>query len=93
MLILVGTKLDEKTKIVVSLDQANKWAETHNMGYYEVSSKEQINVTRLFENCIRESFTKFRKENVKKNVTEFKVQNRKSKNKGCFEKFFSWIGF
>lgn len=51
--ILVGNKLDEPTRRVVSETEAKRFADSIKINYFETSAKENLNVEQMFQ-CITE---------------------------------------
>lgn len=62
IMILIGSKKDMEEKREVSNDEALEWANQHNMGYFEVSSKENWNVKEVFEFAVQKCLRRFKLE-------------------------------
>ena len=80
--VLVGTKIDKEREIGVF--EGMQFAKDNNMAYYEISSKEDENVDKLFKYCVLKCFRRFRKEENKNKVEEFRVFNKRKRDRGCF---------
>ena len=74
-MVLIGTKLDLKDKRQVRYEDAKKFAENNNINYYEISSKENLNISTLFlditKNCI------IKEDDKDKNITLEIKKNKK----------------
>ena len=57
VLILIGNKKDGERE--VETEEAMTWANTHNMGYFETSAKENLNVDDAFEFAVEKCFKRF----------------------------------
>jgi small GTP-binding protein domain len=84
--ILVGCKSDLAEERVVSLEDAQEWCKNHgNIPYFEVSAKENINVTKAFNDVARLVTEKEKDEEVFtiKAVKLKESTSEKPKTAGC----------
>jgi small GTP-binding protein len=82
VLFLIGNKIDDTQNREVKKEEALKLAEEYGLSYFEVSSKEGINVYEIVTKLIFEAFSK-----SKESKKFFKLQsqqNTKKKKKCCF---------
>ena len=49
---LVGNKVDLEDKRIINKEEANKFAEEHNLPYIETSAKDGINIEELFDKSL-----------------------------------------
>ena len=49
---LVGNKIDLEDKRVIKKEEANKFAEEHNLPYIETSAKDGINIEELIDKSL-----------------------------------------
>lgn len=52
ILVLCGNKIDNNTKRIVSTEEAERISKEYGMTYYETSAKENVNINKLFYDCI-----------------------------------------
>ena len=79
---LVGNKIDLNDKREITTEEGQKYAEDHNINYYEVSAKTGININDLFNDIIKGSINKLNIEDKDKIVAQLdskKIQKRKKK--------------
>jgi len=75
--VLVGTKLDLESERTVSLEEGKMMAEKHNIKFFEASSKDNVNVGKVFETLAKDI----------KDVQERKERERRQKNEDELQRF------
>lgn len=84
-IILVGTKLDLKSKREISVEQASEYAKCLRVNYHEISSKDNINIDKVFIDITRQIKLYFDREKYKNLEKEriIKLQKSGKKLKYC----------
>ena len=80
-IILVGTKLDLQSKREISVEQASEYAKDLRVNYYEISSKDNINIDKVFIDITRQIKLYFDMEKYKNLEKERIIKFQKSKKK------------
>lgn len=78
LIILVGNKSDLSSQRVISYDEALKFANDHNMKYYETSAKTDQNIDEIFLDSAKEIYDKLSKKsfNIPNNNSAVKIINQ-----------------
>jgi Ras-related protein Rab-1A len=82
-IVVIGTKMDLKSRRKVSHEEGKLYANTHGFDFYETSSKENINVDELFEKSSKAVLGNFMtelKNNAENSITEKKKKILSSQN-------------
>ena len=77
---LVGNKSDLVDNRVISKEEADKFAEEHNLPYIETSAKEGVNIDELFDNSINKYLNGIHFKIEEKNIT---LEQANNSEKGC----------
>lgn len=62
-LVLIGNKIDDSYRRVVSIDEATEFAKKHKMLYIETSAKHNINIDNFYKLLIQDIYNRMDKEN------------------------------
>ncbi len=65
---LVGNKVDLEDKRIINKEEANKFAEEHNLPYIETSAKDGINIEELFDKSLDKYLVGINIKNEEKNI-------------------------
>ena len=65
---LVGNKSDLSEQRVIKNEEANKFAEEHNLPYIETSAKDGINIEELFDKSLDKFLIEINFKNEEKNI-------------------------
>ena len=65
---LVGNKVDLDEKRVIKKEEANQFAEEHNLPYIETSAKDGINIEELFDKSLDKYLIGINFKNEDKNI-------------------------
>ena len=84
-IILIGTKSDLETERKISRENAEKFAKSINVSYYEISSKTNININEVFEDMVKQIkiTIDIEKEIVKEEKNKFIRLHTKTYKKCC----------
>ena len=77
---LVGNKTDLEEQRVIQKEEANKFAEEHNLPYIETSAKEGFNIEELFDKSLDKYLIGINFKNEDKNI---KLDENQSSQGGC----------
>ena len=77
---LVGNKTDLEEQRVIQKEEANKFAEEHNLPYIETSAKEGFNIEELFDKSLDKYLIGINFKNEDKNI---KLDEIQSSQGGC----------
>ena len=77
---LVGNKVDLEDKRIINKEEANKFAEEHNLPYIETSAKDGINIDELFDESIDKFLKGINSNNEEKNI---KLEEINKGQTGC----------
>lgn len=83
VLFLIGNKIDETKKRVVSKEDAKKLAEEYGVSYFEVSCKDGVNVYEILCKLIFEAFSKAKGNNQNFQINAESNHNADKKKKKC----------
>lgn len=98
ILMLAGTKIDLENLRVIKTEQGEKFASDHNMAFYEVSAKKNINIENLFDTLILKIYNDYINGKIKNGIREYGMNqiifnsrnnNTKDTNKSRFKFFCS----
>ena len=76
----MGNKSDLVDNRVISKEEADKFAEEHNLPYIETSAKEGVNIDELFDNSINKYLNGIHFKIEEKNIT---LEQANNSEKGC----------
>ena len=77
---LVGNKVDLEDKRIINKEEANKFAEEHNLPYIETSAKDGINIEELFDKSLDKYLVGINITNEEKNI---KLEEINKGQTGC----------
>ena len=77
---LVGNKVDLEDKRIINKEEANKFAEEHNLPYIETSAKDGINIEELFDKSLDKYLVGINIKNEEKNI---KLEEINKGQAGC----------
>ena len=77
---LVGNKVDLEDKRIINKEEANKFAEEHNLPYIETSAKDGINIEELFDKSLDKYLVGINIKNEEKNI---KLEELNKGQTGC----------
>ena len=77
---LVGNKVDLDEKRVIKKEEANQFAEEHNLPYIETSAKDGINIEELFDKSLDKYLIGINFKNEDKNI---KLEEINKGQTGC----------
>ena len=77
---LVGNKTDLVDKRVINKEEANKFAEEHNLPYIETSAKDGVNIEELFDKSLDKFLIGINFKNEEKNI---KLEEINKGQTGC----------
>ena len=77
---LVGNKVDLEDKRIINKEEANKFAEEHNLPYIETSAKDGINIEELFDKSLDKYLVGINIKNEEKNIKLEEINNGQT---GC----------
>ena len=77
---LVGNKVDLEDKRIINKEEANKFAEEHNLPYIETSAKDGINIEELFDKSLDKYLVGNNIKNEEKNI---KLEEINKGQTGC----------
>ena len=78
---LVGNKVDLEDKRIINKEEANKFAEEHNLPYIETSAKDGINIEELFDKSLDKYLVGINIKNEEKNIKLEEIN--KTQNSCC----------
>ena len=77
---LVGNKTDLEDKRAITKEEANQFAEEHNLPYIETSAKEGFNIEELFDKSLDKYLIGINLKNEEKNIKLDEINNNQG---GC----------
>ena len=80
---LVGNKIDDEERRVISEEKGHKLGEEFKLDYFETSAKKSIGVNEVFNKLIKEIHKSYQEQNEEQEANMICINNKKKKKKKC----------